>query len=437
MLSERVVSLDADAERLRIECEQAQLVEAGLVADLEAAEARRAAAEARQRIGHRGAPGGRRRRCLVGVLVPRLCTSPSRALGLGPGPNTSPGVDDVLGTLLDLIDIDTGLGSCSRGGARRGAGSSRRGVAASRSSGARLAPRLERARRGDRARGDERPSRRCPWFTAHRCGRTFAASKPVSPNLLDAIIGSAVRVSTWADAIDVAIANPQAVVVTDDGDRFGPTGWRVGVASGGATASALEEAQERLGIATAEVESRTRAEQMARIDLDAARTRESQLSRQLDTHDAGFSASSDALARSAERTSRHAGRSRDVAAHRVGGRRATRPRARPGSPNSMRSCRRSRPTRRPKPRPQVARRDPRPARCPRRACSPIVVKISKFAMPDCRSASSSLQRRLEETERRLEVDAVARAHAGSADSRWSNHWQLSRTSQVSSTGIGM
>ena len=79
------------------------------------------------------------------------------------------------------------------------------------------------------------------------------------------------RVSTLADAIDLAIANPQVVVVTNDGDRFGATGWRVGVASGGATASALEEAQERLGIATAELEGRTRAEQAGRAELDAAR----------------------------------------------------------------------------------------------------------------------------------------------------------------------
>ena len=46
VLSERIVRLDADSERLRVECEQAQRVEAALVADLEAAEARRITAEA-------------------------------------------------------------------------------------------------------------------------------------------------------------------------------------------------------------------------------------------------------------------------------------------------------------------------------------------------------------------------------------------------------
>ena len=159
------------------------------------------------------------------------------------------------------------LGGRGRGRARRGVGGSRRRVAAGRPPGARLAARVERARRGDRARRRDRRLRGARPPPVCRCARTCAAQQGGVAELLDAIIGSAVRVSTWVDAIDVAIANPHAVVVTDDGDRFGPAGWRVGVASGGATASALEEAQERLGIATAELEGRTRAEQMARVEL--------------------------------------------------------------------------------------------------------------------------------------------------------------------------
>ena len=44
----------------------------------------------------------------------------------------------------------------------------------------------------------------------------------------------------WTPALDVALAHPDAVVVTDDGDRFGAAGWRLGVAGGGATAAALD-----------------------------------------------------------------------------------------------------------------------------------------------------------------------------------------------------
>src|SRR4029079_8361640 len=123
------------------------------------------------------------------------------------------------------------------------------------------------------------------------------STQPGVSELLDAIVGAAVRVATWPEAIDLAIAHPQAVVVPNDGDRFGPTGWRVGATSGGATASALEEAQERLGIATTELDTRTRNEGIARAELVAAQQREAELSRRLDAHDAGFSASSTDLAR--------------------------------------------------------------------------------------------------------------------------------------------
>ena len=65
------------------------------------------------------------------------------------------------------------------------------------------------------------------------------------PALLDAVLGTAVRVDAWSDAVDLALSAPWAVVVTAGGDRFGPSGWRIGGAGGGATAAALEEAQER------------------------------------------------------------------------------------------------------------------------------------------------------------------------------------------------
>ncbi|MDP2293548.1 MAG: chromosome segregation protein SMC, partial [Actinomycetota bacterium] len=117
------------------------------------------------------------------------------------------------------------------------------------------------------------------------------------PELLDAVLGGAVRVARWDLALDVAIANPLAVVVTEDGDRFGPTGWRIGAAGGGATAAALEEAQERSGIAATELARRETALAGAKAELQAARQHENELTRALDAHDAGFSANSEALAR--------------------------------------------------------------------------------------------------------------------------------------------
>jgi chromosome segregation protein len=229
--------------------------------------------------------------------------------------------------------------------------------------------------------------------------------------LLDAIVGSAVRVPTWADAIDVAIAHPHAVVVTEDGDRFGPTGWRVGVASGGATASALEEAQERLGIATADLERRTGAEQMARVDLEAARNREAELSRQLDSHDAGFSASSAELAR-VQSERRDAQAELETLQHTVAeaGERLDRDRGRIAELDALVPALDA---------DEAAEAEAAKIRGETRASLDARAAVLANRRQDLEVLNAGLherkqflQRRLEETERRLEVDVVARAHAG-------------------------
>jgi chromosome segregation protein len=229
--------------------------------------------------------------------------------------------------------------------------------------------------------------------------------------LLDAIIGTAVRVSTWADAIDVAIANPQAVVVTNDGDRFGPSGWRVGVAGGGATASALEEAQERLGIATAELDSRSRAEQAGRAELLEARRREADLSRQLDTHDAGFSASSDALART-QSDRREAQTELETLEHAVGeaGERLNRERARIAELDALVPALEA---------DEAAEAAAAKARGETRAGLDARAALLANRRQDLEVRNAGLherqqflERRLHETEQRLEADVEARAQAG-------------------------
>ena len=409
MLRERVVLLDADSERLRVECEQAQVVEAGLVADLEAAESRRAAAEAanesaiaaRQTAADDAARWGARAEAL------HLALESARARA---GAEHLAGVDEVLGTLLDLIDIDSGwepaveaaLGEALEAVVVASPRAGRRALDSLHASNVHGAVIALGASTGSSAIPPAHGVLVRPHVRSQQSGVA---------ELLDSIIGAAVRVSTWADAIDVAIANPHAVVVTEDGDRFGPTGWRVGVASGGATASALEEAQERLGIATAEVESRSRAEQMARVDLEAARSRESQLSRQLDTHDAGFSASSAALARvQSERRDMQA--EIETLEHTVAeaGERLERERERIGELDALVPALEA---------DEAAEAEAAKSRGETRARLDARAAILANRRQDLEVRNAGLhereqflQRRLEETERRLEVDAVARAHAG-------------------------
>jgi chromosome segregation protein len=409
VLAERITLLDTEAERLRVECDQAQVVEAGLVSDLESAEARRitgegayeSAAAARQVAADDVSRWGARAEAL------HLALESARARA---GAEHLAGVDDVLGTLLDLIDIDTGweaaveaaLGEALDAVVVASPQAGRRALDSLRASNVHGAVIALGAASGSPAVtvGQGVPVR--PHVRSQQSGVA---------ELLDAIVGAAVRVSSWADAIDVAIANPHAVVVTDDGDRFGPTGWRVGVASGGATASALEEAQERLGIATAELEGRTRAEQLARAELEAARNRESQLSRQLDAHDAGFSASSTALSRvQSERRDVHA--ELETLQHTVAeaGERLARERSRIAELDALVPALDA---------DEAAEAEAATARGETRARldSRAAQLASRRQDLEVRNAGlhereQFLQRRLEETERRLEVDVVARAQAG-------------------------
>ena len=74
-------------------------------------------------------------------------------------------------------------------------------------------------------------------------GLVEARRADVEP-LLDLLLSSAVAVDgEWSQAIDVSLAHPYAVVVTNKGDRFGPGGWRIGLSGTGATGAALEEAE--------------------------------------------------------------------------------------------------------------------------------------------------------------------------------------------------
>ncbi|HAP77163.1 MAG TPA: chromosome segregation protein SMC, partial [Acidimicrobiaceae bacterium] len=295
-LRQKAERLDAECERLRVECDTAQAAEAGLVAGVESAEARRIAAEAAHdalvAARQEAAEDASRWKARAEALHLALESARARA-----GAEHLAGVEGVLGTLLDLIEIDGGwepaveaaLGEALQAVVVNSPATGRaalQSLQASNVHGAVLAL-------GAAASGA--PS-------AHGGGeavRPHVRSRHEGvPALLDRVLGSAVRVGSLADAIDLAIAQPTAVVVTDGGDRFGPTGWRIGAAGGGATAAALDEAQERSAIAEAELARRDTALAGAKAELQAARQHESELTRALDAHDAGFSANSEALARS-------------------------------------------------------------------------------------------------------------------------------------------
>ncbi len=295
-LRQRAERHDGEIERLKALCEQANTAEAPLVAEVEAAEARRTAAEAASEstavARQEAAQELSRWKARAEALSMALEAARAKA-----GAEHLAGVAGALGTLLDLVEIDEGwepsveaaLGETLLAVVVDDPATGRRALASLRDSkvhGAVLALGLAGAVAAPPPAGAPvRP---------HVRSRSGDAAVEA---LLDTVLGSAVRADAFADAVDIAISHPTAVVVTAEGDRFGPSGWRLGAAGGGATAAALDEATGRLAAAEVEATRRNDAAQAAKAELQAARQLENDLTRRLDQHDAGFTASSEALVR--------------------------------------------------------------------------------------------------------------------------------------------
>ncbi len=290
----RLEQLVAEADRLRADCASAESVETPLVAEVEQAATDRRLAEVTleraTQARHGASEAASRANARVEALQLALDAARARA-----GAERLAGVDGVLGTLLDLVEIDDGweqaveaaLGEALTAVVVEGDASARRALAALResdTSGAVLAT-------GGRGNPPHPPQVGSAVRPHVRSGR------PGLSGLLDALIGGAVRVDGVESAVDAAIAHPGAVIVTERGDRFAPTGWRVGAAAGGATAAALEEARSRATAADAELAAAEQALADGRAVLSRAQEYEHSLERRLDQNDARFTAASEGLSR--------------------------------------------------------------------------------------------------------------------------------------------
>jgi chromosome segregation protein len=121
-----------------------------------------------------------------------------------------------------------------------------------------------------------------------------SARRPDLEPLLDVLLGRAICVEGgWAAAVDAALNDPDLVVVTAEGDRCGPTGWRLGAGGPGATAAALEEAE----VTLVEVE---RALTAARSEHEAAVARRSAAAGRRREAAAELEANDDVLTRAAD-----------------------------------------------------------------------------------------------------------------------------------------
>ena len=192
------------------------------------------------------------------------------------GADALAGAEGVLGTLLDLVAVDTGWESA----VEAAVGEALQAVVVDDVSNSTSA--LEALSSKDLggailALGATRKPVGAPSVGEAVRGHVRATRPDVEP-LLDSLLGGAVAFDgDWRSALDVALGNPDAVVVTMSGDRFGPGGWRIGQGGTGATGAALEEARtsaeeavKSAGSAAAVlVESRDRVQQATMAQRDA------------------------------------------------------------------------------------------------------------------------------------------------------------------------
>lgn len=294
-VDEKQQRLGAEADRLRAELAAAEQAELPLVESLDAAERERAECEARAAAAeeaHRAAESELHAwRARAEALALALDEARSKA-----GTERLAGIDGVVGTLLDVVDVDPGWEAAFEAAA----GDALAAVVVDNPDVARqaLAALHGEALTGAvLALGVEHPPR-APLPIGEPLRRHVRASRHDVERLLDALLGAAVVVDGgWAEAVDVVLAHPDALVVTPDGDRFGETGWRIGSAGSGATGAALEEAQRRTEQAALAVEQAATQLAAARQALDDARRAEAELSRALDDNDGRLSAAADGLQR--------------------------------------------------------------------------------------------------------------------------------------------
>ncbi|MEM9713153.1 MAG: chromosome segregation protein SMC [Actinomycetota bacterium] len=180
-------------------------------------------------------------------------------------------VDGVLGSLLDLVDIEAGW----EASVEAAVGEALRATVVADVDAARAAI-------DSLLRGEHTGAVLALGASAARPVDTTSSGEAVRPRvrgrragvdaLLDALLADAVLVrGSVADAIGVATTRPDLVVVTPDGHRFGPEGWRVGGDPTGATGAALDEARVALVTATEAADAARTAVTASGVALDDAR----------------------------------------------------------------------------------------------------------------------------------------------------------------------
>ncbi|HEY3141927.1 MAG TPA: AAA family ATPase, partial [Acidimicrobiales bacterium] len=297
-LGQRVEKLDEELTRLEDEITLGERAEGDLVVAADAAAKARVAADeeavAAEDTHRRAEAELHQWSARVDALTVALDDARTRA-----GVERLSAVDGVFGTLLDLVEVDQGWEAA----VEAACGEALTAVVVSSVHAGRAA--LEVLAQGDLpgavlAIEAGRPGRVAPPV-GEPVRRHVHPRRPDVAALLDALVGSAVVVDgDWGEAIDTALAYPDATVVTRDGGRLAPAGWRAVTATTGATGAALDEARTRAA-AAAEAEATAHAAwTQATSDRDQARKQDESLRRQLEDHRRGVVAATERRVRAAQ-----------------------------------------------------------------------------------------------------------------------------------------
>lgn len=211
------------------------------------------------------------------------------------------GVDGVVGSLVDLVEIDPGWEAAFEAAAGasvaavvvNGKEAAHEALARLHSQGATGA--LLAARQGQRSADLGSIPAGAEVLRGHVRPRANRANDPQVTAVLDVLLGRAVRVRDWEAALDLALDRPDLIVVTGSGDRFADSGWRVRSAKGVVTAAAVEEAEKAALSAASAADLLAERLASARSTLDDAQRRHSEAARALDRHEAQSKAQLGAL----------------------------------------------------------------------------------------------------------------------------------------------
>ena len=300
-LDEASARLDDEADRLRADLSVGETAEEPLVAEATAAEARAHQAAVRRNAAWERtvAAGAEVRTASASVDALALALDEARSLA---GAEHLAGIDGVLGTLLDLVEVDEGFEAAFEAAA----GSALDAVVVRGPDHARAAlTALEEGRLsaavlalGAGVAGRSAPMVGSPVRPHVRARLDVVDAATGVDGLLDRLLSHAALVDApLTEVVDLALRHPEAVLVTASGDRFGPSGWRVGGDGRGATGAALAEAEARLAAAGSEQVDAAAAFDQAEQGTTAADDEVARHNRSLDEHDGRFTAAAEALQR--------------------------------------------------------------------------------------------------------------------------------------------